>query len=120
MQTIGSGALRVSQGPIAVLDAKLNRRGAIGRRDDHFEGLVQDRPVIGVDVLQNISAEEEVGLVAEDPGDRGANIANGLGAIQNGNDLEPMLDEQAESLFAGPQPLLSLDARGNVLEDGVE
>src|ERR1019366_4561583 len=120
MQTIGSGALRVSPGPIAVLDAKLNRRGAVGRQGHFFEGLPHGRPVIGMPVVQRIFAKEEIGLVAEDSGYRGAHVANRRGGVQNGDDRESVLKEQAESHFAGPQLFLSLDARGNVLEDGVE
>src|ERR1017187_3673990 len=120
MQTIGSGALRVSPGPIAVLDAKLNRRRAVGRQDHFFEGLPHGRPVIGMHVVQSVCAEEEIGLVAEDSGDRGTHVANSRGGIQNGDDLESVLEEQAESLFAGPPLFLSLDAHGNILEDGIE
>src|ERR1039457_3520052 len=120
MQTIGSGALRVSPGPSAVLDAKLNRRGAVGRQDHFFEGLPHGRPVIGMHVVQSVCAEEEIGLVAEDSGDRGTHVANRRGGVQNGDDLESVLEEQAESLLAGPQLFLSLDAHGNVLADGIE
>ena len=70
--------------------------------------------------VQSTLAEEEIGLVAEDPDDRGTQVANSPGGIQNADNLESVLDEQAESLFAVPQPFLSLDARGNVLENGVE
>lgn len=108
MQAIGSGTLDVAPRAIAVPDAKLDRRAAIGRLQDGFNGRLSGRAVIGVNQLQSVCPDEGIGLVSEDPVDRGTDVANRGVGIHHADDFEAVLDEQTEPLFGFTAGLLGL------------
>lgn len=98
--------LAVAPGSVPVFNSTPERRPG----PDSVEHLRPCRsdgwPIVEVHDIEEASTEKIVGVVAEDPGQRGTLVGGNPGPVKDGDAIRGVPDQSPEPLLAGPQRLL--------------